>query len=152
MRCVASSGSTLFFFSLACILLWSSAVRVYDSQAYRKMDVTMEHISRIFNTNSNASDTALTLFLPSNFEWATSPSPSNIGAKTSTVGMWQEKRYKNAHILTAGISVLPSLSDTTSLSSSPVYSESSTHPPSESSALCRLSSSMKSTYPVLKKN
>ena len=32
---------------MACILLWSSAVRVYDSQAYRKMDVTRERISRI---------------------------------------------------------------------------------------------------------
>ena len=30
--------------SMACILLWSSAVRVHDSQAYRKMDVTKEHI------------------------------------------------------------------------------------------------------------
>ena len=32
---------------MACILLWSSAVRVHDSQAYRKMDVTKERISRI---------------------------------------------------------------------------------------------------------
>ena len=32
---------------MACILLWISAVRVHDSQAYRKMDVTMECISRI---------------------------------------------------------------------------------------------------------
>ena len=32
---------------MACILLWSSAVRVPDSQAYRKMDVTRERISRI---------------------------------------------------------------------------------------------------------
>ena len=32
---------------MACILLWSCAVRVHDSQAYRKMDVTREHISRI---------------------------------------------------------------------------------------------------------
>ena len=32
---------------MACILLWSSAVRVHDSQAYRKMDVTGERISRI---------------------------------------------------------------------------------------------------------
>ena len=32
---------------MACILLWSSAVRVYDSQAYRKMDVRRERISRI---------------------------------------------------------------------------------------------------------
>ena len=32
---------------MACILLWSSAVRVHDSQAYRKMDVTREHISCI---------------------------------------------------------------------------------------------------------
>ena len=33
---------------MACILLWSSAVRVYDSQAYKRMDVTRERISRIF--------------------------------------------------------------------------------------------------------
>ena len=32
---------------MACILLWSSAVRVHDSQAYRKMDVTRDRISRI---------------------------------------------------------------------------------------------------------
>ena len=37
----------LHLISLACILLWSSAVRVPDSQAYRKMDVTRECISRI---------------------------------------------------------------------------------------------------------
>ena len=34
---------------MASILLWSSAVRVHDSQAYRKMDVTMERISRILD-------------------------------------------------------------------------------------------------------
>ena len=32
---------------MACIPLWSSAVRVHDSQAYRKMDVTRERISCI---------------------------------------------------------------------------------------------------------
>ena len=32
---------------MACILLWSSAVRVCDSQAYMKIDVTGERISRI---------------------------------------------------------------------------------------------------------
>ena len=32
---------------MAYILLWSSAVRVHDSQAYRKMDVTREPISCI---------------------------------------------------------------------------------------------------------
>ena len=32
---------------MAYILLWSSAVRVHDSQAYREMDVTWERISRI---------------------------------------------------------------------------------------------------------
>ena len=32
---------------MACILLWSSAVRVHDSQAYRKMNMTRERISRI---------------------------------------------------------------------------------------------------------
>ena len=32
---------------MACILLWSSAVRVHDSRAYRTVDVTRERISRI---------------------------------------------------------------------------------------------------------
>ena len=32
---------------MACTFLWSSAVRVHDSQAYRKMDVTRERISCI---------------------------------------------------------------------------------------------------------
>ena len=32
---------------MAYILFWNSAVRVHDSQAYRKMDVTRERISRI---------------------------------------------------------------------------------------------------------
>ena len=32
---------------MACILLLSSAVRVHDLQAYRKMDVTRERISRV---------------------------------------------------------------------------------------------------------
>ena len=32
---------------MACILLWSSAVRVHDSQTCGKMDVTRERISRI---------------------------------------------------------------------------------------------------------
>ena len=32
---------------MACILLWISAVRVHDSQAYRKMDVTKDRVSRI---------------------------------------------------------------------------------------------------------
>ena len=32
---------------MACILLWSSAVRVHVSQAYMKMDVTRERVSRI---------------------------------------------------------------------------------------------------------
>ena len=32
---------------MAYILLWSSAVRVHDSQAYRKMDVTKERTRHI---------------------------------------------------------------------------------------------------------
>ena len=32
---------------MAYILLWNSAVRVHDSQAYRKMDVTRKHITCI---------------------------------------------------------------------------------------------------------
>ena len=44
MKCVVSCGSTSF--SVDCILLCGSAVRVHDSQACRKMDVTRERISR----------------------------------------------------------------------------------------------------------
>ena len=36
---------------MACILLCSSAVRVHDSQAHRKMDVTRKHINRILELN-----------------------------------------------------------------------------------------------------
>ena len=36
---------------MACILLLSSAVRVHDSQAYRKMNVTRECISCILELN-----------------------------------------------------------------------------------------------------
>ena len=32
---------------MACILFWNSVLRAYESHAYRKMDVTMERISRI---------------------------------------------------------------------------------------------------------
>ena len=32
---------------MACIILWSSAVRVHGSQVYRKMDVTRERISGV---------------------------------------------------------------------------------------------------------
>ena len=32
---------------MACILLWNTAVRVKDSQAYSKMDVTGERIRRV---------------------------------------------------------------------------------------------------------
>ena len=35
--------------SMAFIFLWSSVVRVHDSNAYRKMDVTRERISRILD-------------------------------------------------------------------------------------------------------
>ena len=36
-----------YLISMACILLWSSAMRVHDSQVYGKMDVTRERISHI---------------------------------------------------------------------------------------------------------
>ena len=35
------------FISMACILRWSSAVRVHDSKAFRKMDMTRNRISQI---------------------------------------------------------------------------------------------------------
>ena len=33
---------------MACVLLWSSAVKAHDIQAYRKMDVTRERISHMW--------------------------------------------------------------------------------------------------------
>ena len=47
--CLLELGTDLPYhlISMACILLWSSAVRVHDSQAYRKMDMTRERISCI---------------------------------------------------------------------------------------------------------
>ena len=59
--------------------------------------------------------------------------------------MGQEKNNQYAHISTVNIAVLPSLSDTVPLFFSPVYSESSTHPSSESTTLCS-PSSIKSIY------
>ena len=53
---------------MACILFLSSAVRIHDSQAYKKMDVTSERISRIlelreilmsFQTGFNLVDAAV---------------------------------------------------------------------------------------------
>ena len=88
---------------------------------------------------------SLTLFIPNNSEWIASPGPSNTEAKRSKVGLGKEKPGTNTHVSTVNTAVLPSLSDTISLSSSPLYSESNTHPSSESSTLCPLSSSMKST-------
>ena len=41
--------SAVFLYFMTRILLWSSAVRVRDSQAYKKMDVTRERISRILD-------------------------------------------------------------------------------------------------------
>ena len=68
----------------------------------------------------------LTLFIPSNTEWVTSPSPSNVVAKMSRVGVGQEKPDKKTfQKLTLQCC---HHSDTISLSSSLIYSESSTHP------------------------
>ena len=90
-----------------------------------------------------------TPFIPCNPQWVASSSPSNIGAKMHKIGTGRRKLGKNVHMSAVNIVVFPSLSDTTSLSSSPIYSEPSTHPSSETSTLCSLSSSMKSLYPML---
>ena len=47
---------------MACILLWSSAVRVHDSQAYRKMDVTRERISRVVPVKVNGETVVVSSF------------------------------------------------------------------------------------------
>ena len=91
------------------------------------------------------------LTLASNSEWVASLGPSNAVAKRNKDGVGQEKQDKNAHISTVNTAVLPSLSDTLSLSPSPIYSESSTHLSSESSTSYLLSSSIKSIFPMLQK-
>ena len=46
-NCLLDLGTDFLGGNMTCILLWSSAVRVHDSQAYGKTDVTRERISRI---------------------------------------------------------------------------------------------------------
>ena len=88
----------------------------------------------------------LTLFIPSSSESVAFPGPSNIGATRSKVGLGQDKPDRNAHISTVNIAVLPSLADTVSLPSLPVYSELNTHLSLESTTLSLQSSAMKSIY------
>ena len=46
--CLLDLGTDFLIGNIVFVwLLWSSAVRVHDSQAYRKMDVTRERISGI---------------------------------------------------------------------------------------------------------
>ena len=46
--CLLELGTDFLIGNMVFVwLLWSSAVRVHDSQAYRKMDVTRERISHI---------------------------------------------------------------------------------------------------------
>ena len=45
---------------MACIPLWSSAVRIHDSQAYKKMDVTREYIRYDTYNMSDGKTTATT--------------------------------------------------------------------------------------------
>ena len=42
-----------YLISMVCILLWSSAVRVHGSQAYRNIDLTRECISRFLELEGN---------------------------------------------------------------------------------------------------
>ena len=94
--------------------------------------------------------TSLTLSIPSNSEWVTSPSPSITGAKRSKVGVGQEKPNKNAHISTVNTAVLPSVSRARFHSPPPPFIQNQTpiHHPSTSGLL---SSSMKRLYPILNK-
>ena len=118
-----------------------------------KTALTTNMLSRLSNVRIRNKLDYKSLFVPSHLEWVASPGPSdNIGAKRSEVGVGQEKLDKNANISTVSVAVLSSLSDTISLSFSPIYSESGIHPSSESSTLCSLSSSTKSIHPMLQKN
>ena len=102
--------------------------------------------------NTDPPGTTEPFFVLSNSEWVASPSLSNIGAKRRKAGVGQEKPDKNADVSTVNAAMLPSLSDTISLHSFPIYSKWSIHPSSKSSTLCSLLSSMKSMYPMLQKN
>ena len=97
---------------MACIVLWSSAVKVHDSQAYRKMNVTRERISRIlelremllsFQTGFNFVDAAVVCAI---LESISGLEPSSVitepryfklvryfiseNAKNHTSALWQE--------------------------------------------------------------
>ena len=68
--------------------------------------------------------------IPSNSEWVVPLAQVILGLWEPKLGWGRKKTDKNAHILTVNTAVLPSLSDTISLSSAPIYSESSIHPSS----------------------
>ena len=93
---------------MVCILLWSFAVRVHGSQAYRKMDVTRECISRIlelreillsFQTGFNFVNAAVVCAilgsisglgpsLPLQKSWERQDSVTCIGAQSSKLPSW----------------------------------------------------------------
>ena len=80
---------------MACILLWSSTVRVQDSQAHRKMDVTREWISCILELREILLSFQTDLEILAREEKATTtttiPSPWEVVDKPGAwlkTGMW----------------------------------------------------------------
>ena len=70
---------------MACILLWSSAVRVHESQAYSKTDVTRERIIPILEQKKMLVST-LSMLLSSVLSWRISQvwSPRQIQLSPGT--------------------------------------------------------------------
>ena len=80
--------------SMACILLLSPAVRVHDSQAYRKMDVTTERIIRILELReillSIQLVSALSMLLLSVLSWRVSQAwnPHHLQLSPGIGSLW----------------------------------------------------------------
>ena len=88
---------------MAWILLWSSALRVHDSQAYRKMDVTRERISHIlelreillsFQTGFNLLNAAV---ICANLKSISGLEPSSVITEPRYLKLWLSQASVQTH-------------------------------------------------------
>ena len=88
---------------MACMLLWSSAVRVHVSQAYRKIDVTRERISRILELREYSCHSKLVstfwMLLLSVLSWRVSQAWNlrQLDLSPGTWSLWQSQA--SVHLL-----------------------------------------------------
>ena len=78
---------------MACIHLYSSAVRVHDPQAYRKMDVTWEHCSRTLELREILlpfqTGFTLSMLLSSVLSWRVSQAGVDLSSVITVTGYLQ---------------------------------------------------------------